>query len=130
MMERIERVKTPEEDALAARVNKLLCTCPAPGRNPTLLACMHELGCPASRSVVVERLKAELAPTPPAADIAPDRKRQEHRLVDGTLQCEPASKWHSGGIIGRCICGWTTGHRFSSFAASAAFMDHQEKPND
>ena len=50
----------------------------------------------------------------------PDIEAGAHELVDGTLYRE------DGGIIGRCKCGWTTGHRFSSFAASAAFMDHQE----
>jgi len=30
------------------------------------------------------------------------------------------------GIIGRCLCGWSTGHRFSGFAASVAFRDHLE----
>lgn len=46
----------------------------------------------------------------------------EHKLINGTLYREDR------GIIGRCVCGWTTGYRFSSFAASAAMMDHQEHP--
>lgn len=46
--------------------------------------------------------------------------RRRHQLVDDTLYCE------EGGIIGRCTCGWDTGHRFSSMAASAAFADHQD----
>lgn len=41
-----------------------------------------------------------------------------HKLVRGMLETHP------GGIVGRCECGWTTGARISSFAASGAFMDH------
>lgn len=48
-----------------------------------------------------------------------------HELVDGTLYVERT------GIIGRCTCGWDTGHRFSSFTASVVFMDHKkEKENE
>lgn len=43
-----------------------------------------------------------------------------HVLKEGALVRE------DGGIIGRCVCGWTTGYRISSFAASAAFQDHQD----
>ncbi len=42
----------------------------------------------------------------------------KHRLKHGTLSLEDE------GVIGRCVCGWTTGFRFSSFIASVAFRDH------
>jgi hypothetical protein len=45
----------------------------------------------------------------------------EHKLVGGTLKVEDR-----GGITARCECGWSSTH-FSSFAASAAMMDHQEE---
>jgi hypothetical protein len=45
----------------------------------------------------------------------------KHELIDGTLFIEKQ------GIIGRCICGWSTGHRFSLTAASAAFQDHKDQ---
>lgn len=45
----------------------------------------------------------------------------EHKLADGTLRREEQ------GIVGRCTCGWSTGYRFSSLAASAAFQEHQEE---
>lgn len=48
---------------------------------------------------------------------------REHRLVDGSLKIE------EHGMIGRCTCGWTTGHRISSMAASAAMQDHRESPD-
>jgi len=51
----------------------------------------------------------------------------EHKLVDGTLHLERDDKGEAKGIIGRCACGWTTGYRFSSFAASASFQDHIEE---
>lgn len=54
------------------------------------------------------------------AEIAP-RALIKHALKGGTLYREDA------GIIGRCICGWSTGHRFSSFIASIAIRDHLEE---
>lgn len=45
----------------------------------------------------------------------------EHRLVNDTLVHE------SGGIVARCVCGWSSGGHFSSMGASAAMMDHKEK---
>lgn len=45
----------------------------------------------------------------------------EHELQDNTLTVE------SDGIAARCICGWASAGHFSSFAASAAFADHQDK---
>lgn len=44
----------------------------------------------------------------------------EHKLVDDTLTRE------GNGITARCVCGWVSTGHFSSFAASAAFRDHQE----
>lgn len=44
----------------------------------------------------------------------------EHGLIDGALQRE------QGCIVAKCKCGWTSAH-FTSFAASAAFMDHREQ---
>ena len=44
-----------------------------------------------------------------------------HKLVNGTLTHDTG-----GGIVARCTCGWSSEH-FSSMAASAAFMDHQER---
>ncbi len=55
---------------------------------------------------------------------APKEPAMQHELVDGTLHRTDQ------GIIGRCKCGWNTGYRFSSFAASAEFMDHQERAAD
>lgn len=51
----------------------------------------------------------------------------QHKLVDGTLYVERDEAGVAKGIIGRCTCGWNTGHRFTSLSASAAFQDHQEK---
>lgn len=48
----------------------------------------------------------------------------KHELVNGTLTRE------SDGIMAKCTCGWVTRGRFSSFAASAAFQEHQESPAD
>lgn len=48
----------------------------------------------------------------------------EHKLEGGTLSAE------DNGVIGRCVCGWTTGHRFSSFIASNAFRDHKEEAQE
>lgn len=45
----------------------------------------------------------------------------KHKLVDNTLYSERE------GIIGRCTCGWTTGHRITSLIASSAFRDHVEE---
>lgn len=50
----------------------------------------------------------------------------EHELVDGTLYVEREGDGTVKGIIGRCTCGWDTGYRFTSLAASAAFQDHQD----
>ena len=50
----------------------------------------------------------------------------KHKLVDGTLYVEREADGKPKGIIGRCTCGWNTGYRFTSFSASAAFLDHQE----
>lgn len=44
----------------------------------------------------------------------------EHKLVDGTLKRE------AGGIAARCECGWVSSH-FTSLAASAAMVEHQEE---
>lgn len=49
------------------------------------------------------------------------KTQTEHRLIDNTLYVEP------DGVIGRCICGWNTGHRFSSMSAAVAFQDHVEE---
>lgn len=49
---------------------------------------------------------------------------ERHRLIDGTLHADDK------GVVGRCTCGWSTGYRFSSFAASAAFQEHQEMRAD
>lgn len=46
----------------------------------------------------------------------------EHKLVGGTLTRD------RDGITARCACDWASGGRFTSLAASAAFMDHQERP--
>lgn len=43
----------------------------------------------------------------------------KHQLVGGTLRRT------DNGIVARCQCGWSSVH-FTSLAASAAFMDHQE----
>jgi NMD protein affecting ribosome stability and mRNA decay len=43
-----------------------------------------------------------------------------HKLLGDTLYIE------RGGIIGRCSCGWDTGHRISGMIASNAFNDHVE----
>lgn len=51
----------------------------------------------------------------------------EHKLVDNTLNVEREENGVAKGIIGRCTCGWTTGYRFTSLAASVAFRDHQEE---
>lgn len=45
----------------------------------------------------------------------------DHKLVDGTL------KRDDKGITARCDCGWVSGGHFTSLAASAAMMDHQEQ---
>jgi hypothetical protein len=45
----------------------------------------------------------------------------KHELVNGTLTRE------DDGIMARCTCGWSTRGRFSSFAASASFQEHQEQ---
>lgn len=50
----------------------------------------------------------------------------KHELVDNTLCFEREKSGTAKGIIGRCTCGWSTGYRFSSFAASAALREHQE----
>lgn len=52
------------------------------------------------------------------------KRTPQHKLVGGTLKNEPE------GIIARCVCGWSSGHRISSFAASAAMMAHKEKPDE
>lgn len=44
----------------------------------------------------------------------------DHRLIGGRLSGEDK------GVIARCECGWDSGHRISSFAASNAFSDHQD----
>lgn len=50
-----------------------------------------------------------------------------HQLVDDTLYVERDPKTGATlGIIGRCTCGWTTGHRFSRVIAAVVFADHQE----
>lgn len=53
---------------------------------------------------------------------ASERGSAGHRLVDSAL------KVTENGIVGYCTCGWHTGPRISSFAASVAFRDHQEDP--
>jgi hypothetical protein len=45
-----------------------------------------------------------------------------HRLVNDTLVAE------AGGIVGRCVCGWSTGPRFTSMVASSLFRDHVDHP--
>lgn len=45
---------------------------------------------------------------------------QKHELIGGTL------KGTDKGVIARCVCGWTSGYRFTSLAASAAMMEHRE----
>lgn len=45
----------------------------------------------------------------------------QHQLVGDTLTRE------EGGIVARCVCGWTSGPRFSMLAASAAMLEHQER---
>jgi len=44
----------------------------------------------------------------------------KHALVSDTLYIE------RGGIIGKCVCGWNTGHRITSAIAFNAFQDHLE----
>lgn len=44
-----------------------------------------------------------------------------HRLREGTLRRDDA------GITAQCECGWSSTGHFSSFAASAAFSEHQEQ---
>lgn len=44
----------------------------------------------------------------------------EHRLVNDTLIADDK------GIVARCICGWSSGYRFSSFVASAMFSEHKD----
>lgn len=44
-----------------------------------------------------------------------------HQLVSNTLK-----RNSKGSIEAKCICGWSSTH-FSSFAASAAFMEHKEE---
>lgn len=51
----------------------------------------------------------------------------KHKLVDNTLYSERHKNGEAKGIIGRCTCGWTTGHRFSGAAAFCAFQDHLEE---
>lgn len=53
-----------------------------------------------------------------------------HELIDDTLYVEDyqiAGGRMGKGIIGRCSCGWDTGHRFSSGLASVAFRAHLEE---
>jgi hypothetical protein len=47
----------------------------------------------------------------------------EHRLVNDTLVVE------RGDIVAHCVCGWSSGPRFTSMAASALFHEHQEDPS-
>lgn len=49
-------------------------------------------------------------------------KAKPHRLVDDTLVAE------DGGIVGRCICGWSTGPRYTSMVASSLFREHVDHP--
>lgn len=49
---------------------------------------------------------------------------EKHELVDGTLNRE-----HDG-IVAYCTCGWFSRGHFSSLAASARFMSHQEEKED
>lgn len=46
-----------------------------------------------------------------------------HKLIGGTLKREADQ------IVARCECGWISRH-FTSLAASAAFMDHQERAGE
>jgi hypothetical protein len=50
----------------------------------------------------------------------------EHRLVDDTMTVERTTD--GTGIVARCICGWSTGPRFTSAVASALFRDHRDNP--
>lgn len=47
----------------------------------------------------------------------------EHKLKGDTLIVT------KNGVEAICICGWTSGPRFSGMAASVFFRDHQEDPN-
>ena len=51
----------------------------------------------------------------------------EHKLINDTLYVERDKDKKAKGIIGRCTCGWTTGHRFSSAIAHNTFQDHLEE---
>lgn len=50
----------------------------------------------------------------------------EHRLAGDTMVVERDRD--GTGIVARCVCGWSTGPRFTSAVASALFQDHLEKP--
>lgn len=45
----------------------------------------------------------------------------EHKLVDDTLTRE------DDGVKIECTCGWVSRGHFTSMAASAAFLNHQEE---
>lgn len=47
---------------------------------------------------------------------------REHKLEGGML------KRTGNGVVASCTCGWVSSH-FTSLAASAEFMDHQERCN-
>lgn len=48
-----------------------------------------------------------------------------HHLVDNELKVEHTKQ--GVGVVARCICGWSSGLRFSGFLASAAFQDHKDE---
>lgn len=47
----------------------------------------------------------------------------EHRLLGNSVVRE------AFGIVGRCVCGWSTGPRFTSMVASSLFQDHLDNPD-
>jgi len=51
------------------------------------------------------------------------RPKRKHVLAFKTLVAE------NGGIVARCICGWSTGPRFTSMVASSLFRAHQDDPS-
>lgn len=50
-----------------------------------------------------------------------------HTLKGGTLVMERRANGQPIGIRATCVCGWTSGGHFSSFAASAFHMAHAEE---
>lgn len=50
----------------------------------------------------------------------PHHGHDAHELIDGSLVVE------ADGVVARCVCGWTSGPRFSGMIASNAFNEHKE----